>query len=184
MYLMRPASAHDRAAYTELIRARAAWMVRTGKVGGEDLLEDGRAERIAAQAGNGHTPVWALITPEGELIGCTSLYDQTPEWGWTDAERSDPALFLATTFTHPDHRAAQPGTLIAWWALGHAAQTGRLWVRRGCGHLGLVRYYRDRQGFDLIHETERGGHPVYLLARKAEEIGHLPVATDLTGTCS
>ncbi|MEV0523997.1 GNAT family N-acetyltransferase [Streptomyces sp. NPDC050439] len=182
MYVMRPATTDDRAAYTELIRARAAWMVSTGKVGGADLLEEDRAEQIAAQAGNGRTPVWALLSPEAELIGCTSLYDQTPAWGWTDAERAEPALFLATTFTHPDHRATKPGTLIAWWALAHAVSTGKLWVRRGCGHQGLVRYYRDHQGFDLIHETERGGHPAYLLARKAEELNHLPVTTDPTGT--
>ncbi|GAA1941881.1 hypothetical protein GCM10009837_79940 [Streptomyces durmitorensis] len=56
-------------------------------------------------------------------------------------------------------------------------------MRRGCGHLGLVGYYRDRQGFDLIHETERGGQLAYLLARKAEELSHLPVTTDSTGTC-
>lgn len=184
MYVMRPATAHDRPAYAELIRARAAWMMSSGKVGGEDLLDEGRAEQIAAQAGNDRTPVWALTTPGGELLGCTSLYEQTPEWGWTDAERAEPALFLATTFTHPDRRAAKPGTLIAWWALGHAARTGKLWVRRGCGHQGLVRYYRDHQGFDLIHETERGGHPAYLLARKAEEINHLPVTTDPAGTTS
>lgn len=184
MYVMRPATAHDRAAYADLIRARAAWMLRTGKAGGADLLEDGRAEQIAAQAGNGHTPVWALISPEGEIIGFTSLYDQTPEWGWSDSERADPALFLATTFTHPDYRAAKPGTLMAWWALAHAARAGKLWVRRGCGHPGLVRYYRDHQGFDLIHETERGGHPAYLLARKAEELNHLPVTTESAGTCT
>jgi hypothetical protein len=182
MYVMRPATTHDRTAYTELIRARAAWMVRTGKAGGADLLAVDRAEQIAAQAGNGHTPVWALLSPEAELIGCTSLYDQTPEWGWTETERAEAALFMATTFTHPDHRASKPGTLIAWWTLAHAARTGKLWVRRGCGHQGLVRYYRDHQGFDLIHTTERRGHPAYLLARKAEELNHLPVTTGSTST--
>jgi hypothetical protein len=48
-------------------------------------------------------------------------------------------------------------------------------VRRGCRHLGLVRYYRDVQGFELVHTTERHGHPAYLLARKAEELADLPI---------
>jgi hypothetical protein len=173
---MRPATVDDVPAYAALIRDRAAWMARRGLEGGEELPD--RADQIATQAADDHTPVWAMTDAEGRLIGCTSLYEETPHWGWTDAERAEPALFLATTFTDPARRAERPGALIAWWALGHAARTDKEWVRRGCGHLGLVRYYRDVQGFALVHATERHGHPAYLLARKAEDLADLPIQTE------
>ncbi|MGP3926847.1 GNAT family N-acetyltransferase [Streptomyces sp. 8N616] len=172
---MRPATEADVPAYAALIRDRAVWMVRRGLEGGEELPK--RADQIAAQAADNHTPVWAMTNPDGRLVGCTSLYEETPLWGWTDAERAESAVFLATTFTDPAARAERPGALIAWWALGHAARRDKEWVRRGCGHTGLVRYYRDVQGFGLVHTTERHGHPAYLLARKAEELSGLPIRT-------
>lgn len=179
MYHMRPATEADVPAYAALVRERAAWMVRRGLEGGDEL--PGRADTIAAQAADHQTPVWAMTTPDGRLVGCTSLYDETPHWGWTDNERAESAFFLATTFTHPAWRTERPGALIAWWTLGQAARTGKEWVRRGCGYLPLVRYYRDIQGFKLLHTTERHGHPAYLLARRAEHIPGLPVRT-LSGT--
>ncbi|MFW6721227.1 GNAT family N-acetyltransferase [Streptomyces sp. MAR4 CNY-716] len=177
MYVMRRATQGDIPALAELIHARAHWMLQRGLDEGADLLTDDRANQIAAQAGDGLTPVWALTDKTGALMGCTSLYDETPHWGWTDAERAEPAYFLATTFTHPARRQERPGTLIAWWAVDYAAREVRDWVRRGCGHQALVRYYRGVQGFELVHSTERHGHPAYLLARKAEELPVLPVRT-------
>lgn len=177
MYVMRRATEHDIPAFTELITARAHWMIERGLEDAADLLTGDRAAEIAAQAGDGRIPVWALTGGSGVIIGCTSLYDETPHWGWTDAERAEPASFLATTFTHPARRAERPGTLIAWWAVDYAARKRRDWVRRGCGHPGLVRYYSGVQGFDLVHSTERHGHAAYLLARKAEELPNLPVRT-------
>ncbi len=121
-----------------------------------------------------------MTDTEGGLVGCTSLYEETPQWGWTDVERAETAFFLATTFTDPARRAERPGALIAWWALGHATRAGKDWVRRGCGHAGLVRYYRDVQGFQLVHTTERHGHTAYLLARKAQELAGLPIRSAIS----
>lgn len=176
MFLMRPATGADTSALTTVIRSRAEWMRDRDMEGWDGWYE--RAASLAGQASDPTFPVWVLTHEDtGQVIGCTSLFEETPQWGWTDAERAEPALFLATTCTDPAWRAHQPGALIAWWSLGHAARNGREWVRRGCGFEGLVRYYRDVQGFDLIHTVERHGYPAYLLARKAEEINGLNVRT-------
>lgn len=167
MFLMRPATSSDQPAITELIRARAAWMRNRGLDSAEGW--DKRAESIAAQAADPDFPVWACTQPDagGRIVGITSLYTETPSWGWTRQERAQPAIFLATTATHPDLAGRQIGCLIAWWALDHAARNGYDHVRRGCGHTGLVRYYQNVQGWHLAHTVDRHGVTAYLLTRPA-----------------
>ncbi|MEU5426873.1 GNAT family N-acetyltransferase [Streptomyces olivoreticuli] len=175
---MRRATTADVPVMTALVRSRAAWMIRRGLEGGDDLEQPERAQAIAEQAADGRTPVWVLIDEEDlHLTGFTTLYPETPLWGWTDTERAERAYFLATTFTDPDRRGERPGALMAWWALGHAARTGRTWVRRGCTSEVLMRYYRDVQQFDVIHSVHRRGVLHYLLAREAEVCAGLPVLT-------
>jgi hypothetical protein len=52
---------------------------------------------------------------------------------------------------------------------------GRAWVRRGTTEPGLVRYYRDVQGWSVVREKERDGFLVTGLARRAELQPGLPV---------
>jgi len=148
---MRPADADDRPAVAELFRARSVWMRNRGLEGWQGW--GASAEELAVQAGDPDSakvgPVWVLTHDDG-IVGVTTLYEQTPLWGWTDAERAEPAIFLATTCTDPAFAGKRLGCLIAWWALGHASERGFAWVRRGCGYEQLMRYYRE------LYQAHRG----------------------------
>jgi hypothetical protein len=176
MFTMRPAVGPDQAEIAAMIKSRAAWMRERGLLGADGWHE--KAESLAAQAGDPDVPVWVCADAANRIAGITSLYDETPQWGWTEAERVQPAIFLATTVTRPDLAGQRLGCLIAWWALDHAARTGHEHVRRGCGYTQLMRYYRDIQGWELAHEVERHGVTAYLLSRPAQR------RTDLTGRIS
>lgn len=166
MFTMRPATGADEAEITLMIKARAGWMRDRGLDGADGW--DSKAGSLAAHAGDPDTPAWTCTDTAKRIVGITSLYPETPLWGWTDEERAQPAIFLATTVTHPDYAGQRIGCLIAWWALDHAAQTGYEHVRRVCAFPELMRYYRDAQGWKLVREVERKGWPAYLLSRPAE----------------
>ncbi|MGA5700483.1 hypothetical protein [Peterkaempfera bronchialis] len=102
------------------------------------------------------------------------LHLGTPPTGWIPQERAESAVFLATTVTDPDYRRFRPGRLIALWALDHAARTGVEWVRRGTTEDGLVRYYRDVQGWELRYSVPVGERTVHMLGRRAERVPELP----------
>lgn len=78
------------------------------------------------------------------MIGRRTLEaDAPPPWGWTDAERTEPALFMTTTVTDPGHLDVKPGTLIAWWAVDRAARV-EAWAR-DCTFTGLAKYYQSQE---------------------------------------
>ncbi|MET9341855.1 hypothetical protein [Nonomuraea sp. NPDC003804] len=156
MFRMRPARVEDRPEIETLIRARAAWMRERELPGWEGW--HGKAAELAAQAGDPAFPVWAMTGDDGQVVGVTSLYEQSSPLLWPDeAERAEPAIFLATTITDPALSSQRPGSLIAWWALHQAAAQGRTWVRRGTGpYPGLVAYYRDVQGWSVVRTVEHG----------------------------
>ncbi|MFI5803721.1 GNAT family N-acetyltransferase [Streptomyces sp. NPDC051561] len=165
MYLMRPATPADQPAVRTLILARSAWLE-------ERQMPSWRASAgdVAGQTENTDGSMWLLTDQAtGRIIGCTTVQQETPQWGWTEQELAEPADYLYTTVTDPADRAHRPGTLIAQWAVDRAARTGKAWVRRGCMFTGLVAYY-ETQGFALIHEVQRTTNRVYLMARKAEEL--------------
>lgn len=151
--------------------ARTRWMHRSGVQDAEAW--ESSVPELAAQCGEDPTFMWVLV--EGErVVGCTSVYPETPPTGWTEAERSESAVFLATTVTDPAYRAHCPGWLIALWALDHAARSGAMWVRRGTTEQPLVDYYRDVQGWRLMHSEPVGERIVHMLGRRAELVEHLP----------
>ncbi|MFE2722365.1 hypothetical protein [Kitasatospora sp. NPDC059327] len=128
------------------------------------------AEVYGSQAGDPTFPVWVLEHEAEGVVGCTTHFgnEVLPPWGFTEEERAEPTLFLATTFTAPNpHRL---GRLIAWWSLDHAAQQGLRWVRRGTGQEQLSRYYQEAQGWDLLRVAERHDVKVYMLQRQAERV--------------
>ncbi len=152
-----------------LIRARSAWMRDRGRPDWDDSADD-----LADQAAHPDIPVWVL-TGGGEVIGCTTLLDESPEWLWTEAERTEPALFMTGTVTDPRFAGQRLGCRLAWWVLDHAARTGRTCVRRGTIVPELVRYYRDVQGWRVVRE--RGGHQVVGLSRQAARMPGLGIAS-------
>ncbi|WP_260476362.1 GNAT family N-acetyltransferase [Streptomyces sp. WAC 06783] len=160
---MRPATAADAPALTTMILNRCQWLEERGL---PSWRED--AAGIARQAGDGE--MWLLEEARsGHLIGCTTVQSVAPPWGWTEQELAEPADYLYTTCTDPAYRAHKPGTLIAWWAVHHAAMSGKRWVRRGCFHPALVRYYQT-QHFRLIREVQRTTKRAYLMACPASPV--------------
>jgi len=173
MFALRPASAGDQEPIAAVIRARSAWMRQRG-LNGWDSWESS-ADVLAAQAADPSFPVWVLADGDGLVVGCTSLYEQSPPWFWTEEEQAEPAFFLATTVTDPALAGRRAGALMAWSVLDMAARTGRRWVRRGTTEPGLVRYYRDVQGWAVVREKEHKGFLFTGLARLAEAQPGLPV---------
>jgi hypothetical protein len=164
---IRPATAADIPAVTAMLLARCVWLEERGLPSWRD-----NAEMVAAQAENPHGQMWVLADGDGRIAGCTTIQDETPPWGWTPEELAEPAHYLYTSITDPAYQAHRPGTVLAWWAVDRAARMGRHWVRRGCTHPGLVRYY-ESQGFTLYHQVQRTTVTVYLLGRRATPIPEL-----------
>jgi len=173
MFVMRPACVGDQEAIAVMIRARSTWMRGRGIVGWDSW--ESSAEVLAAQAGDSSFPVWVMTAANGVVAGCTSLYEQSPPWFWTEAEQAEPCFFLATTVTDPAFSGQRAGALMAWSVLDLAARTGKQWVRRSTTEAGLVRYYRDVQGWQVIRVMERQGFTVTGMARRAERRDGLPV---------
>ncbi|WP_030728628.1 acetyltransferase [Streptomyces sp. NRRL F-2890] len=167
MFAMRPATADDIPAVEKMILARCAWMEQ----GGLPSWRESAAE-LAGQAANPDGDVWVLAEGARRIIGCTTIQEQTPAWGWTDEELAEPAHYLYSTVTDPAHRAKKPGSVMSLWAVDRAAAHGRTWVRRGCHFPSLARYYQD-QGFELVHEVQRTRAKVFLMARRAERVAGL-----------
>lgn len=182
MFVMRPATAGDQEPIAAMICARSAWMRARGINGWEGW--ESSAPVLAGQAADPSFPVWVMTGEDGRLAGCTSLYEQSPPWFWTEDEQAEPAFFLATTVTDPALAGQRVGALIAWSALDLAARTGRDWVRRGTTEPGLVRYYRDVQGWSVVREKKHKGFLFTGLARRAEMQHGIPVRITRYGSCS
>lgn len=169
MYVMRPATAADSSAVEAMILARSSWLEHRGMPSWRASAQD-----LAGQAENTDGSMWLLVEDSPErIVGCTTIQQQTPPWGWTEQELAEPADYLYSTVTDPADREHRPGTIIALWAVDRAAREGKHWVRRGCMFPGLVRYY-ETQGFKLFHEVQRTRNRVYLMGRRAEPIEELP----------
>ncbi|GAA2712936.1 GNAT family N-acetyltransferase [Actinoplanes palleronii] len=173
MLTMRPAGPADEEPIAQMIRARSVWLRERGMPGWDEA-----ADALAAQAAQPGFPVWVLIDAD-RVIGCTSLFEESPAWFWTEQERAEPAVFMATTVTDPAHAGQQIGCQVAWWVLDHAARTGKQWVRRGTTESGLVRYYRDVQGWHVVREKTRDGFTVTGLARRAQLMPNLHIAREM-----
>lgn len=165
LFSVRPARPDDLPALTAVIEERAAWMRERGLEDWEGWLSS--APMMAMRAVRPRSPGWVLEHAREGVVGCTQLSDRPLDEGWSDAERDEPALYLNTTVTDPAWRWHRPGALLAAWALRRAAATDRTWVRRGCTGEGLLRYYRDGQGFDLVRTVRSEQTVTHLLARRA-----------------
>ncbi|WP_230479840.1 GNAT family N-acetyltransferase [Nocardiopsis kunsanensis] len=121
---------------------------------------------MAEQAGDEAVPNWVLLD-DGKIVGCTSIYTESPPWAFTEEEQAVPALFLASTWTVPNNRRL--GWTLALWTLDHAVRKGHREVRRGTFAPALVRYYTDVQGWSILRQVERRGKTCTFLARAAEE---------------
>ncbi|MFI1017577.1 GNAT family N-acetyltransferase [Streptomyces sp. NPDC020965] len=165
-FAMRPARPDDADAVMRIILARSAWLEERGMPSWRDS-----AEKLAALTSSDDGSTY-LLEADGQPVGCTTATDSTPPMAWTAEELAQPSLYLYSTITDPAVRGANPGAIIALWAVDRAAREEKLWVRRGCRFPGLVSYY-ERQGFTLIHEMQKTHGPMYLMGRRAERIADL-----------
>jgi hypothetical protein len=157
---IRPACADDYDGVEAMVARRAAWMLERGLSVHPEV-----AQAMAEQATENDTPMWVLVE-DTMILGCTSAYTESPEWGFTERERTIPALFLASTWTVPNTRRL--GWTLARWALDHAARTGRDEVRRGTFVPELVRYYTSVQGWNVVREVDRRTRTCTFLSRLSE----------------
>ncbi|MFF5131585.1 GNAT family N-acetyltransferase [Streptomyces syringium] len=164
MFAMRAATAADVPAVEAMVLARSAWLEDRGLPSWRENAAD-----LAGQAENPDGDVWVLANDNGRIVGCTTIQDQTPPWGWTDEELAEPSHYLYSSVTDPAYREHKPGSAMALWAVDHAAAAGKTWVRRGCNFPELVTYY-ESQGFTLVHEVQRTHQRFYLMARLAEPV--------------
>lgn len=157
---IRPACTYDYDGVENMVAQRVRWMVDRGMRAHPEV-----ATVMAGQAAEDDTPMWVLIDND-RVVGCTSTYTDSPEWGFTENERAIPALFLASTWTLPTDRRL--GWVLAQWALDHAARTEREIVRRGTFAPNLVRYYTKVQGWSVVRQVERRDKTCTFLSRPAE----------------
>ena len=165
---MRLARPSDKAAVARVIDARCDWMEAR-----ELPSWRGARDELAAQCDNPEGDVWVLDDEVAGVIGQTVVQRQGPPFGWTDAERAEPALYLSGSVTDPAAKGLRPGSLMAWWAVDLAARQGVPWVRRHA-QVPQVAAYDQAQGFDLVREEQRTHARLYMLARKAERLDLSP----------
>jgi hypothetical protein len=166
--MMRLARPSDKAAVARVVDARCGWMEAKGLPSWRDATGG-----LVAQCDNPEGDVWVLDHEAAGVIGQTVVQRQGPPWGWTDAERAEPALYLSGSITDPAAKALRPGSLMAWWAVDLAARQGVPWVRRHA-QVPQVAAYDQAQGFHLVREEQRTHARLWMLARKAERLDLSP----------
>jgi hypothetical protein len=159
---VRLAALADEDEVRAMIAARCGWMEEQGMPSWRPSLDD-----LVSQCANPGHDVWVLLQ-DGQIVGRTTLQYQAGGPWWSEAEHAG-AFFMSTTVTAPALRHLKPGTLLAWWALDHAARHGAQWVRRDTIWPELAAYYQ-RQGYALARTAPRKQHTLYLLERRAERL--------------
>ena len=165
---MRLAQSSDRAAVARVVDTRCDWMEARGLPSWRGARDD-----LVAQCDNPKDDVWVLDDEADGVIGQTVVQRQGPPFGWTDAERTESALYLSGSVTDPAAKALRPGSLMAWWAVDLAARQGVGWVRRHA-QVPQVAAYDQTQGFALVREEQRTHARLYMLARQGERLDLSP----------
>jgi len=124
---------------------------------------------LVSACGNADEDLWVLVDDEHGVAGQVLVQEQGPPWGWTDQERTQPALYLSGSVTDPALRDRKLGSVMAWWAVDRAARLDVPWVRRHC-HFAEVARYNLTQGFELVREEQRTNARLYMMARRAERL--------------
>lgn len=168
MLVMRPATPEDQPSLVATIQARSDWMkvkqLPNWHSWGRHVHE------LAGNCTRHPCEMWVLTEGTGRILGCTTILRTAAPWTWTADEAADTAFYLNGTVTDPAERHRKLGTLIADWAVDHAAREGISRVRRDCSSPALAAYYQQ-QGFHLIRKVLTPGcHTSYALERKAERI--------------
>ncbi|MCP2340276.1 GNAT family N-acetyltransferase [Actinomadura rupiterrae] len=163
MMQMRLATGADRPQVARLVEARCVWQEGRGLPSWRSALDD-----LVAQCDNPDGDLWVLVDDQAGVVGQMVVQDVGPPWGWSDAERAEPALYLSGSVTMP----GMPGRLgetMALWAVDRAARLGIPWVRRHC-QVEEVAAYNLTQGFVLVREEQRTSAHLWMMARRSERL--------------
>ena len=171
MLAMRPATPEDKYALEVMIQARSDWMAKKKLPNWHSW---GRhVQALAANCSGRFGDMWVLTENSDRIIGCTTILTTAAPWVWTGNEAMDSAFYLNATVTDPAQRHRKLGTLIAHWAVDHAARKNISYVRRDCTSPALAAYY-ERQQFTLVRTVSApGGCSSYALERRAQRIAEL-----------
>lgn len=171
MLAMRPARPEDKYALEVMIQARSDWMAKRQLANWHSW---GRhVQALAANCSGRFGDMWVLTENGDRIVGCTTILTTAAPWVWTGSEASDSAVYLNATVTDPAERHRKLGTLIAHWAVDHAARKNISYVRRDCTSPALAAYYEQQQ-FTLVRTVSApGGCSSYALERRAKRIAEL-----------
>jgi hypothetical protein len=171
MLAMRPATPEDRRALEAMIQARSDWMA-------EKQLPNWRCwgrhvQELAANCVGRYGDMWVLTEDSDRIVGCTTILTTAAPWVWTGSEAEESAFYLNATVTDPAQRHRKLGTLIANWAVDHAARANVSYVRRDCTSPALAAYY-EKQQFTLVRTVPSpDGCASYALERKSQIVPEL-----------
>ncbi|MFD6967215.1 GNAT family N-acetyltransferase [Streptomyces sp. NPDC059949] len=167
MLAMRPAMAEDQPRLALMIQARSDWMkdkqLPSWRSWGKHVHE------LAGNCTRHPSEMWVLTEDDVRILGCTTVLRTAAPWTWSADEAAETAYYLNGTVTDPAVRHRKLGTLIADWAVDHAAREGISRVRRDCSSAALAAYYQQ-QNFQLIRKVATLGHTTYAFERKAERV--------------
>ncbi|MFE7114334.1 hypothetical protein ACFU99_02775 [Streptomyces sp. NPDC057654] len=169
-YEVRAARAADQSAVAHLIDDRIVDLRTRTPV----ELDVDRAT-VLANLGNhehGRPLVW-LLCDDSVIVGCAVVLPTTPEWGWSESQRAEPALFIPALFTHPKS-GVRTGRLLAWALLDYAWHLPTqgdhvLWVRGVTFSEKVMCYARDKAGWDVADTVLRHGRHAHLLQCPAQQ---------------
>ena len=107
---------------------RCDWQEARGLPSGRGARDD-----LGSSCGNPEQGVWVLVEETAGVIGQTTVQEAGPLFGWTDAERSEPAFYPAGSVTDPAAKTLQPGrsgpggrsTVAPGWACPGSGGTPR-----------------------------------------------------------
>lgn len=100
VYAIRPATEGDVDQIAKIVYARALWLRDRGDADWEGFHH--HAPVYTMQAADPEVPVWALTRDDGRAVGVITILDECPPFLFTEDERAEPSIFLATTVTDPD----------------------------------------------------------------------------------
>ena len=157
----------DVPAVAAVITARSAWMEQQGLASWRQAVDD-----LAGQAAVDGTLMWVLTADE-QVIGCTTLADDRPVWGWTPEQAAQDSFYLFTTCTHPGLAACQAGLADRLVGRGQGRGEGKQFVRRGTVEVESRCGTTPRKASSWSMRCSGRTTLVYLMARRAQRLPEL-----------
>jgi predicted GNAT superfamily acetyltransferase len=158
------AEAGDLPAVLGLLTERAAWMRERGSLQWSgDLLAPERIEGIIAKGGT-----YLVTRVDGTALGTITLSRAGDPDFWTDAERTEPAVYVSKMATSLEHGRGLGAPMLAW-AVHQADWQHALWARldvyRDPSAASLRAWYAA-QGFEYLRDAVVEGKNSGALFRK------------------